>query len=550
MTKVHQEAKRFARDDFDILLIGHRGHEEVEGTAGEAPAHIQLVDGADDVANVQVRDPEKVVWLSQTTLSVDETLATVDQLKNRFPGLQAPPSDDICYATQNRQQAVKQMAAECDLVLVVGSTNSSNSVRLVEVALEAGARDSHLVDFASEIDAAWLEGVGTVGRHQRRLGAGDPGQRGARLAGRARLRRRGDGQGRRGAAGVRAAARAAAAPRRRAGRRRPTTGRRRRRPATGRATSGRSSAAVRAGGSAAGDQPDERERRAATPVAMAMVGKPRIEQGGDRRQVERRRRGQGDVERGDGEEDQRRRDDDGEHVAAADQRAWPARWRPTRATRVIMPRPMPMKESAAAPARVTRKMPSTATAPRTGCRRRCRARRSARTARAGGPCVDRPGGAGRAPLGRAPGSAGRSVGGALRSGRSDSRRGGSRAAAVDVASGAGPRGGRGGGTGRATGASAAAGVAWLVPHGACATRRTTGRGSPRSCRHASAVLAVAMAHLRRPPRSGPGGRPSLATVATWRQPDGGGRAESRRQPCRLGDIGSERWDERVSTWRR
>ncbi|WP_324276155.1 4-hydroxy-3-methylbut-2-enyl diphosphate reductase [Blastococcus brunescens] len=163
VTKVHQEAKRFARDDFDILLIGHRGHEEVEGTAGEAPAHVQLVDGPEDVANVQVRDPEKVVWLSQTTLSVDETLATVDQLKNRFPGLQSPPSDDICYATQNRQQAVKQMAVDCDLVLVVGSTNSSNSVRLVEVALEAGARDSHLVDFASEIDPAWLEGVATVG---------------------------------------------------------------------------------------------------------------------------------------------------------------------------------------------------------------------------------------------------------------------------------------------------------------------------------------------------------------------------------------------------
>ena len=163
VTKVHHEAKRFARDDFDILLIGHRGHEEVEGTAGEAPSHIQLVDGAEDVANVQVRDPEKVVWLSQTTLSVDETLATVDQLKGRFPALQAPPSDDICYATQNRQQAVKQMAGECDLVLVVGSTNSSNSVRLVEVALEAGARASYLVDFASEIDPAWLDGVSTVG---------------------------------------------------------------------------------------------------------------------------------------------------------------------------------------------------------------------------------------------------------------------------------------------------------------------------------------------------------------------------------------------------
>jgi 4-hydroxy-3-methylbut-2-enyl diphosphate reductase len=163
VSKVHMEAKRFAKEDYDILLIGHRGHEEVEGTSGEAPERIQLVDGADDVANVQVRDPEKVVWLSQTTLSVDETLATVDQLRNRFPGLQSPPSDDICYATQNRQQAVKQMAGECDLVLVVGSTNSSNSVRLVEVALEAGARASYLVDFASEIEETWLEGVGTVG---------------------------------------------------------------------------------------------------------------------------------------------------------------------------------------------------------------------------------------------------------------------------------------------------------------------------------------------------------------------------------------------------
>jgi 4-hydroxy-3-methylbut-2-enyl diphosphate reductase len=163
VSKVHQEAKRFAKDDYDILLIGHRGHEEVEGTSGEAPEHIQLVDGSDDIAAVQVRDPEKVVWLSQTTLSVDETLATVDRLRDRFPSLQAPPSDDICYATQNRQQAVKQMAGECDLVLVVGSTNSSNSVRLVEVALEAGARDAHLVDFAREIDPAWLDGAATVG---------------------------------------------------------------------------------------------------------------------------------------------------------------------------------------------------------------------------------------------------------------------------------------------------------------------------------------------------------------------------------------------------
>jgi 4-hydroxy-3-methylbut-2-en-1-yl diphosphate reductase len=163
VSKVHSEAKRFAREDYDILLIGHRGHEEVEGTSGEAPERIQLVDGPDDIAGVQIRDPEKVVWLSQTTLSVDETLATVDRLTERFPGLSSPPSDDICYATQNRQQAVKQMAADCDLVIVVGSTNSSNSVRLVEVALEAGARDPHLVDYAAEIDESWLDGAATVG---------------------------------------------------------------------------------------------------------------------------------------------------------------------------------------------------------------------------------------------------------------------------------------------------------------------------------------------------------------------------------------------------
>ncbi|MBA3338460.1 MAG: 4-hydroxy-3-methylbut-2-enyl diphosphate reductase [Geodermatophilaceae bacterium] len=163
VTKVHKEATRFARDGYEILLIGHRGHEEVEGTSGEAPEHIQVVDGPEDVAKLSVRDPERVVWLSQTTLSVDETLETVDQLKQRFPGLSAPPSDDICYATQNRQQAVKQMADDCDVVIVVGSTNSSNSLRLVEVALDAGARASHLVDFAAEIDPAWLEGVATVG---------------------------------------------------------------------------------------------------------------------------------------------------------------------------------------------------------------------------------------------------------------------------------------------------------------------------------------------------------------------------------------------------
>jgi 4-hydroxy-3-methylbut-2-enyl diphosphate reductase len=163
VTKVHREAVRFASEDHDILLIGHEGHEEVIGTSGEAPEHITLVDGPDDVANVTVRDPQKVVWLSQTTLSVDETMETVRRLRERFPALQDPPSDDICYATQNRQLAVKQMAPECDLMIVVGSRNSSNSVRLVEVALEHGAREGHLVDYAEEIDPTWLEGVGTVG---------------------------------------------------------------------------------------------------------------------------------------------------------------------------------------------------------------------------------------------------------------------------------------------------------------------------------------------------------------------------------------------------
>lgn len=163
VTKVHQEAKRFARDDYDILLIGHEGHEEVEGTAGEAPEHVQLVDTAEDTEKVTVRDPSKVVWLSQTTLSVDETMVRVNQLKARFPELQDPPSDDICYATQNRQVAVKAMAPECDLVLVVGSQNSSNSKRLVEVALQAGARASYLIDYAREVDETWLDGVTTVG---------------------------------------------------------------------------------------------------------------------------------------------------------------------------------------------------------------------------------------------------------------------------------------------------------------------------------------------------------------------------------------------------
>ncbi|MFI2352215.1 4-hydroxy-3-methylbut-2-enyl diphosphate reductase [Streptomyces sp. NPDC019443] len=163
VTKVHKEAVRFAKEDYDILLIGHEGHEEVIGTSGEAPDHITLVDGPGAVAKVEVRDESKVVWLSQTTLSVDETMETVDALKEKFPQLISPPSDDICYATQNRQLAVKQMGAEAELVIVVGSRNSSNSVRLVEVAKLAGSRAAYLVDYASEIDEAWLEGVTTVG---------------------------------------------------------------------------------------------------------------------------------------------------------------------------------------------------------------------------------------------------------------------------------------------------------------------------------------------------------------------------------------------------
>jgi len=162
VTKVHHEAKRFAGDDYDILLIGHAGHEEVEGTSGEAPEHIQLVQGPGDVAGIEVRDPSKVAWLSQTTLSVDETLETVEAIRERFPALLDPPSDDICYATQNRQLAVKEIAHDADLVIVVGSANSSNSVRLAEVALESGAKAAHRVDDADEIDDAWLEGVENV----------------------------------------------------------------------------------------------------------------------------------------------------------------------------------------------------------------------------------------------------------------------------------------------------------------------------------------------------------------------------------------------------
>jgi 4-hydroxy-3-methylbut-2-en-1-yl diphosphate reductase len=163
VTKVHSEARRFAAQGYDILLIGHQGHEEVEGTTGEAPSHISLVDGPGGSAEVEVRDPAKVVWLSQTTLSVDETNETVAALRERFPTLADPPSDDICYATQNRQAAVKRIAAESDLFIVVGSQNSSNSVRLVEVAIDAGARTAYLVDDAGSIDPAWLDGVSTVG---------------------------------------------------------------------------------------------------------------------------------------------------------------------------------------------------------------------------------------------------------------------------------------------------------------------------------------------------------------------------------------------------
>ncbi len=163
VSKVHNEARRFAAQDYDILLIGHQGHEEVIGTTGEAPASIHIVDGPEDATRVQVRDPAKVAWLSQTTLSVDETAQTVAALRERFPLLTDPPSDDICYATQNRQIAVKQIAKESDVVIVVGSGNSSNSVRLVEVAREAGAPAAYLVDDSGLIDDSWLDGVSTVG---------------------------------------------------------------------------------------------------------------------------------------------------------------------------------------------------------------------------------------------------------------------------------------------------------------------------------------------------------------------------------------------------
>ncbi len=163
VTKVHHEARRFASEGYSILLIGHEGHEEVEGTAGEAPEHITLVQTPDDVDTLEFPEGTRLSWLSQTTLSVDETMETVRRLREKFPQLEDPPSDDICYATQNRQVAVKEIARDADLVIVVGSANSSNSVRLVEVALEAGAKASYRIDDVSEIDETWLDGVENVG---------------------------------------------------------------------------------------------------------------------------------------------------------------------------------------------------------------------------------------------------------------------------------------------------------------------------------------------------------------------------------------------------
>ena len=163
VTKVHHEVRRFATDDAEILLIGHHGHEEVEGTAGEAPEKVRIVDGLEGARTIQPTPGKNLIWLSQTTLSVDETMETVAILKERFPDIQAPPSDDICYATQNRQEAIKVIAPQADLVIVVGSQNSSNSVRLAEVALEYGAKVSHLIDYADEIQDHWFADVETIG---------------------------------------------------------------------------------------------------------------------------------------------------------------------------------------------------------------------------------------------------------------------------------------------------------------------------------------------------------------------------------------------------
>jgi 4-hydroxy-3-methylbut-2-enyl diphosphate reductase len=163
VAKVHKEAVKFAEDGYDILLIGHTGHEEVIGTTGHAPDRIQVVDGPDAVDAITVRDEGKVAWLSQTTLSVEETMQTATALKQRFPALVSPPSDDICYATQNRQNAVKLLAAQAELIMVIGSRNSSNSVRLVEVALAEGAAGAYLIDGPDDIEDRWLRGVTTVG---------------------------------------------------------------------------------------------------------------------------------------------------------------------------------------------------------------------------------------------------------------------------------------------------------------------------------------------------------------------------------------------------
>jgi 4-hydroxy-3-methylbut-2-enyl diphosphate reductase len=162
VTKVHVEAKRFAADGYTIVLIGHEGHEEVEGTMGEVPERIVLVQSAEEVDDLELEDPEKVAYISQTTLSVDETREIINRLRERFPAIVGPRTDDICYATTNRQAAVKQLARVCDLVLVIGSRNSSNSNRLVEVAREHGA-DSHLIDNELQVDEAWLNGRSVVG---------------------------------------------------------------------------------------------------------------------------------------------------------------------------------------------------------------------------------------------------------------------------------------------------------------------------------------------------------------------------------------------------
>src|ERR671939_600146 len=162
VTKVHVEAKKFAAQGYTIVLIGHEGHEEVEGTMGEAPDHIVLVESEADVDALEIDDPDKVAYISQTTLSVDETRSIIGRLREKFPGIVGPRTDDICYATTNRQAAVKAMAGQCDLVLVIGSQNSSNSQRLVEVAKDHGA-ESHLIDNAGQVQEAWLEGKRVVG---------------------------------------------------------------------------------------------------------------------------------------------------------------------------------------------------------------------------------------------------------------------------------------------------------------------------------------------------------------------------------------------------